>query len=76
MKLGPDMYNLNTFNIPKHEVFNKCVCVCVCVCVCGEGGASKKPPEKCQEIKRILAFTSSKTNSDNAKEKEIFYSHP
>ena len=36
MKLGPVMYNLNTFNIPKHEGVNKWA---------GGGGASEKPPE-------------------------------
>ena len=36
MKLGPDMYHLNTFNVSKHKGVNKWA---------GGGGASKKPPE-------------------------------
>ena len=31
---------------------------------------------KCHEIKRISTFAASKTNSENAKEKGIFYCHP
>ena len=61
MKLGPDMYHLNTFHIPKHEGVNEW----------WMGGTTKKPPEI-----TILTFASSKTNSDNAKEKRIFYCHP
>ena len=36
MRLGPDMYHPNIFNIPKHESVNKWV---------GGWRASKKPPE-------------------------------
>ena len=35
MKLGPDMYHLNTFNIPKHEGVNEWAI----------GGATKEAPE-------------------------------
>ena len=66
MKLGPDMYHLNTFNIPKHKGVNKWV----------GRGRIHKATGKCHEIKRISTFASSKTNSDNAKEKGIFYCHP
>ena len=65
MKLGPDMYHLNTFNKPKHEGVNKWTGV----------GCIQKITRKCHEIKRISTFASSKTNSDNAKEKGIFYCH-
>ena len=41
MKLGPDMNQLNTFNIPKHEGVNKWV----------GGGASKKPPENAMKLR-------------------------
>ena len=58
MKLGPDMYHLNTFNIPKYEGVNKWA----------GGGRNQKTTRKYHEIKRISIFTSSKTNSDNAKE--------
>ena len=66
MKLGPDMYHLNTFNIPKHEGVNKWAGV----------GRIQKTTRKCYEIKRIPTFASSKNNSDNAKEKGVFYCHP
>ena len=39
----------------------------------GEWVVHPKNRQKCYKIKRILTFTPSKTNSDNAKEKEIFY---
>ena len=63
MKLGPGVYHLNTFNIPKHEGVNEWA----------SGGHNQKTTRKCNEIKRILTFASSKTNSDNAKEKGIFF---
>ena len=44
MKLGPDMYHLNTFNIPKHEGVNKWA---------GEGGASKKPPVNAKKLENL-----------------------
>ena len=66
MKLGPDMHHLNTFHIAKHEGVNKWA----------GGGRNQKTTRICHEIKRILTFASSKTNSDNAKEKGIFYCHP
>ena len=62
MKLGPDMYHLNTFDIPKYDGVNKWA----------GGGHNQKITRKCHEIKRIATFASSKTNSDNAKEKGIF----
>ena len=40
MKLGPDMYHLNTFNIPKHEDINECA----------GGVANKKPLENAMKI--------------------------
>ena len=66
MKLSPDMYHLNTFNIQKYEGLNKWAgrrCI-------------QKTTRKCHEIKRISTFTSSKINSDNAKEEGIFYYNP
>ena len=65
MKLGPDIYHLNTFHI--RVSINGWV-----------GGTFIKPLEikKLNEIKRISTFASSKTNSDTAKEKGIFYYHP
>ena len=66
MKLGPDMYHLNTFNIPKHEGVNKWV----------GRGRIHKTTRKCHEIKSISTFASSQTNADNAKEKGIFYCYP
>ena len=62
MKLGQDMYHLNTFNIPKHEGVNDWA----------GGGHNQKTTRKCHEIRRISTFTSSKANLDNAKEKGIF----
>ena len=62
MKLGPDIYHLNTFNIPKHEGVNKWV----------GGGRIQKTTRKCHEIKRISTFASSKTNLDNAKRERDF----
>ena len=56
MKLGPDMYHLNTFYIPKYEGVNKWM----------GGGRNQKATGN-------LTFASSKTNSDKAKEKRIFY---
>ena len=61
MKLGPDMCHLNTFNVPKHGGVNKWV----------DGGRNQKT-RKCHEVIKISTFASSKTNSDNATEKEIF----
>ena len=62
MKIGQDMNHLNTFNIPKSEGVNEWV----------GGGHNQKTTRKYHEIKRISTFTSSKTSSDNAKEKGIF----
>ena len=62
MKLGPDMYHLNTFKIPKHEGVNEWA----------GGGRNQTNTRKSYEIKRVLNFVSTKTNSDNAKEKGIF----
>ena len=64
MKVGPDIYHLNTFNIPKHEGVNEWA-------RCGEGaGWNQKITRKRHDIKRISTFASSK--SDNDKEKGIF----
>ena len=65
-KLDPDMHHLNTINTSKHGGVNKW----------SGGGRNQKKPWKYHEIKRILTFTTSKTNSDNAKEKWIFWCHP
>ena len=56
------MYHLNTFNMPKHDGVNEWA----------GGEHNQKTTRKCNEIKRISTFASSKTNSDNAKEKGIF----
>ena len=57
MKLGPDMHHLNTFNIPKHDGVNKWA------------GRDRihQTTRKRYEIKRILTFAPSRTNSENAK---------
>ena len=62
MKLGPDVYHLNTFNIPKHEGVNEWA----------GGWRSQKATRKCHEIKKISSFASSITNSDNTKGKGTF----
>ena len=62
MKLGADIHHQNIFNMPKHEGVNEWA---------GEG-RHQKTTRKCYEIKRMSTFPSSKTNSDDAKEKEIF----
>ena len=41
MKLVPDMYYMNTFNIPKHEGANKWA----------GGGRIKKPPENAMKLR-------------------------
>ena len=64
MKLGPDMYHLNTFNIPKNGGVNKWAA--------GGGGRNKKTTRKCHEIKRTLTLTSSNTSLKKAKEMGIF----
>ena len=53
------MYHLKTI---KHEGVNKCA----------DMEPIHKNTRKYHEIKRISTFVSSKTNSDNAKEKQIF----
>ena len=58
----PKYVHLNTFNIPKHEGVNEWA----------GRGHNQKTTRKCHEIKKISTFASSKTNSDNAKEKGIF----
>ena len=63
MKLDPDMYHLNTFNIPEHEGVNKWA---------DGAGNIQKTTRKCDEIKRISTFASSKANSVNTKEKGFF----
>ena len=50
MKLGPDMYYLNTFNIAKHDGVSEWV----------GGRHNQKITRKCQKI------ASSETNLDNA----------
>ena len=67
MKLGPDMYHLNTFNILKNEDVNEWA---------GGGVRNQKTTGKCHGIKRILTLTSSKTSLENAKEMGIFSCHP
>ena len=53
MKLGPDTYQLNTFNITKWAG--------------GGRGRNQRTTRKCLEIKRNLTLTS-KTSLENAKE--------
>ena len=55
-------YHLSTFNIPKPESVNEWA----------GGVCNQKATRKCPKIKRIFTFASSKTNSNNAKEKGIF----
>ena len=62
MKLGPDMYHLNTFNIPKNEGVSEWV----------GRGRNQKATRKHHKIKRISTLTSSKTSLENAKEMGIF----
>ena len=42
MKLGPDMYHLNSFNIAKHEGVNKKT---------QKRSASRKPPENAMKLR-------------------------
>ena len=56
MKLGPDMYYLNTFNIGKQEGVIEWV----------GGRHNQKTTRKCHKMKRISTFASSETNLDNA----------
>ena len=44
MKLGPDMYHLNTFNIPKNGGVNEWA---------AGGGAIKKPPENAMKLREL-----------------------
>ena len=62
MKLGLDIQHRSTCNVPKHKGINELA----------GGGHNQKTMRKCHKIKRTTTFASSKTNSDNAKEKEIF----
>ena len=62
MKLGPNLYRLNTFNIPNNEGVNEWV----------DRGCNQKATRKCHEIKRISTLTLSKTSLENAKEIENF----
>ena len=67
MKLGPDIYQLNTFNITKMRVSMN-----------GQvegGGQPKKTTRKCHGIKRNLTLTF-KTSLENAKGIGIFHWHP
>ena len=67
MKLGPDKYHLNTFNIPKHEGVKEWARRR------GSGeDCNQEITRKYHEIKRISTFASSKTNSDNGNERGIF----
>ena len=43
MKLGPDMYYLNTFNVPKNEAGNECA----------GGAATKKLPENALKFREF-----------------------
>ena len=47
MKLGPDMYHLNAFNIPKDEGVNKWEDEGLG----GDRGTSKKPPENAMKLR-------------------------
>ena len=67
MKLRPDMYQLNTFNITKMRVS-------INGQMGGGGDATKKTPKNAgHEINRNLTLTF-KTSLENAK--EIFHCHP
>ena len=62
MKLDPNLYHLNTFNIPNNNGVNEWA----------GGGRNQTTTRKGHEIKRISTLTSSKTSLENAKEMEIF----
>ena len=58
MKFVPDMYNLNTFNIPK-----KIGCQWM-----GWQRRNEKNSRKCHKIERIVTLTLSKTSLENTKD--------
>ena len=62
MKLGPDMYLLNTFHIPKNEGVNEWV----------EGRGIQKTTKKCHEINKISTLTSPNNSLQNAMKAEGF----
>ena len=63
MKLGPDMYHLNTFDIPKHEGVNKWV---------GGRGAFKKPPENVNKLRESRLSHHQKPTQIMLKRREFF----
>ena len=67
MKLGPDMYHLNTFNIPKHEVVNEWV----------RGGHNKKkPPENFMKLRESRLSHHPKPIQIILKRRGFFHCHP
>ena len=66
MKLGPDMYLLNTFHIPKTEGVNEWA---------GEG-RFQKTIKTCYKINKISTLTSPKNSLQNPMKVGIFYCHP
>ena len=62
MKLGPDTYYVNPFNIPKHEGVNKWA---------GEGH-NQKTTRKYHDIKRISTFTYLKPTQIMLKRRRFF----
>ena len=66
MKLGPDVYHLNTFNIPKHEGVNER----------GDGGAIKKPAENAMKLRESRLSDYLKPIQIMLKRREFFHCHP
>ena len=63
MKLGPDMYHLNTFNIPKYEGVNKWV---------GGRGTSKRTSENVNELRESRLSHHQKPTQMMLKRREFF----
>ena len=62
MRLGPDIYLLNTFHMPKCEVVNECA---------GEGRIQKNPKKR-HKINKISTLTSPNNSLQNAVKGGIF----
>ena len=66
MKLGPDMYHLNTFNLPKHEGVKEWM----------GGGASKKSPENAMKLGESQLLHHLKPIQIMLKRRGFFHCHP
>ena len=63
MKLGPDMYHLNTCDIPKHKGLNEW----------GVGGATKKSPENAMKLRESRLSHHLKPIQKMQKRRGFFY---